>query len=207
LSIGHPTELPRGSHSSAVPRSLDASAWAGAGIPLLVDPRYVVEELHRIHLPQPGATVLGVLTSDARVVAGASFVVPERTNDGWHLRNILLGHMRSTVPHGLRRREPLHSALLLQCRRGPGGWTGEDGAWMWALRDAAALHGLRCGGYITLTDDGWQVIGETRWGRNPNADSRARHAISTVSELPSAEAPRPRPALRPVEPAPRAAAF
>lgn len=43
---------------------------------------------------------------------------------------------------------------------------------MWGLRDACTLHGLRCGAYITLTRDGWQVLGEGRGGRRPSSGSR-----------------------------------
>ncbi|WP_157597465.1 hypothetical protein [Streptacidiphilus rugosus] len=216
MSISHPAELPSGSYSSAVARSLDSADWAAAGLPVLSDPRSVVEDLHRIHLPQPGATVLGVLTAEDRVVAGASFAVPDRISDGWHLRNILLAHLRHTVPHGLRRRSPLHSVVLLQCRHEPAGWTDQDGAWMWALRDAAVLHGLRCGDYITMTDGGWSVLGGSRNGHTPHAGSWVQRIVSTVSELPSreagaAQAPmveaiRPRLALMPAEAVPRAAA-
>jgi len=40
------------------------------------------------------------------------------------------------------------------CRDGEPAWTEEDGGWMWGLRDACTLHGLRCGSYVTLTADG-----------------------------------------------------
>jgi hypothetical protein len=188
---------------------VDLNTWAETGLPTLPDPRSVVGELHRIHLPHPGVTVLGVLTADGRVVAGASFVVPDRITDGWHLRNVLLAHLRHLVPHGLRRLSPLHSAVVLQCRDAPADWTELDGAWMWALQDASVLHGLRCGAYITLTEDGWQVLGESRRGRSPQADSWVRRTVSTVSELPSREhlaaltasaESRPRPALLPAAP-------
>ena len=52
-----------------------------------------------------------------------------------------------------------------ESREGDERWTEEDGAWMWGLRDACTLHGLRCGAYITLTRGGWQVLGEGRGGR------------------------------------------
>lgn len=65
----------------------------------------------------------------------------------------------------------MRTAVLLYCREGDGRWTEEDGAWMWGLRDACTLHGLRCGAYITLTRDGWQVLGEGRGGRHPSAGS------------------------------------
>jgi hypothetical protein len=206
LSIGHPLKLSREPHTSMPARSVDPNGWMEAGLPTLLDPRSVVGELHRIHLPHPGVTILGVLAADGRVVAGASFVVPERITDGWHLRNVLLAHLRHVVPHGLRRRAPVHSAVVLQCRNSPASWTELDGAWMWALRDASVLHGIRCGGYITLTEDGWQVLGDSRRGRSPQAGSWARRVVGTVSELPSREhlpaltaspESRPRPALMP----------
>ncbi|WP_243639765.1 hypothetical protein [Streptacidiphilus pinicola] len=206
MSIGHPLELSREPHTTSPARSVDPTAWQEAGLPTMLDPRSVVGELHRIHLPHPGVTVLGVLAADGRVVAGASFAVPERITDGWHLRNVLLAHLRHVVPHGLRRRAPLHSAVVLQCRDAPSDWTELDGAWMWALRDASGLHGMRCGGYITLTEAGWQVLGESRRGRSPQAGALGRRALSTVSELPSREhlpaltaspESRPRPALMP----------
>ncbi len=65
----------------------------------------------------------------------------------------------------------MRTAVLLYCRDGDARWTEEDGAWMWGLRDACTLHGLRCGAYITLTRDGWQVLGEGRGGRHPSAGS------------------------------------
>lgn len=86
-------------------------------------------------------------------------------------RNALLAQLRRVIPHDLRRRTPVRTAVLLYCRDGDARWTQEDGAWMWGLRDACTLHGLRCGAYITLTHDGWQVLGEGRGGRRPNADS------------------------------------
>jgi hypothetical protein len=77
----------------------------------------------------------------------------------------------------------------MYCREGETRWTEEDGAWMWGLRDACTLHGLRCGAYITLTPDGWQVLGEDRGGRRPNAVQRSapREAAGTagMSGIPS----------------------
>ncbi|MEY9876877.1 hypothetical protein ABH931_006389 [Streptacidiphilus sp. MAP12-33] len=220
MSIGHPLKLSGESHTPAPARSVDPSTWADAGLPTLLDPRSVVGELHRIHLPHPGVTVLGVLSGEGRVVGGASFVVPERITDGWHLRNVLLAHLRHVVPHGLRRRSPAHSTVVLQCRDSPADWTDLDGAWMWALQDASVLHGLRCGAYITLTEEGWQVLGESRRGRSPQAGSWVRRTVSTVSELPSrerlpslstitpaaVESARPRPALMPAAPVAQAVA-
>jgi hypothetical protein len=86
-------------------------------------------------------------------------------------RNALLSQLRRIIPHDLRRRTPVRTAVLVYCREGEPGWTVEDGAWMWGLRDACTLHGLRCGAYITLTNDGWNVLGEGRGGRRPNAHS------------------------------------
>ncbi|WP_234425607.1 hypothetical protein, partial [Streptomyces kebangsaanensis] len=106
--------------------------------------------------------------------------------DGWMLRNALLAQLRRVIPHDLRRRTPVRTAVLLYCRDGDARWTEEDGAWMWGLRDACTLHGLRCGAYITLTRDGWQVLGEGRGGRRPNADS-------TPESFGTAELPPPPP--------------
>jgi hypothetical protein len=55
---------------------------------------------------------------------------------------------------------------------------------MWGLRDACTLHGLRCGSYVTLTDDGWNVIGESRAGRTPNAHSAPARSASTPAHAP-----------------------
>jgi hypothetical protein len=78
----------------------------------------------------------------------------------------------------------VRTAVLLYCREGDARWTEEDGAWMWGLRDACTLHGLRCGAYITLTNDGWQVLGEGRGGRRPNADSSPEPFATSESPVP-----------------------
>jgi hypothetical protein len=101
-------------------------------------------------------------------------------------RNALLAQLRRVIPHDLRRRTPVRTAVLLYCRDGDARWTEEDGAWMWGLRDACTLHGLRCGAYITLTRDGWQVLGEGRAGRRP-------HAGSAPEPFGTSEAPPPLP--------------
>ncbi|MFI1962584.1 hypothetical protein ACH429_00320 [Streptomyces pathocidini] len=153
-------------------RTLEPAEWAAAGIPLLRNPREVVTGLHARHLPRPATAVVAVLGPDERVVASASFAHREREPDGWVFRNALLERLRRVIPHDLRRRVPARTAVLLYCREGDGRWTEEDGAWMWGLRDACTLHGLRCGAYITLTPEGWQVLGEGRGGRRPHATSR-----------------------------------
>jgi hypothetical protein len=127
---------------------LEPAEWAAAGIPLLRSPRDVVNGLHVLHRPRPATAVVAVLDPEA-----------------------LLAQLRRVIPHDLRRRTPVRTAVLLYCREGDARWTEEDGAWMWGLRDACTLHGLRCGAYITLTRDGWQVLGEGRGGRRPHADS------------------------------------
>ncbi|MFW6692101.1 hypothetical protein [Streptomyces sp. MAR4 CNX-425] len=156
-------------------RLLEPAEWAAAGIPLLRNPREIVTGLHTRHRPAPGTAVLAVLDPDERLRASASVPRrgpgrPEAAADGWDLRNALLDRLRRVIPHDLRRRFPVRTAVLLNCRTGDAGWTEEDGAWMWGLRDACTLHGLRCGAYITLTGDGWQVLGEGRGGRRPYAD-------------------------------------
>ncbi|MGW3804967.1 hypothetical protein [Streptomyces clavifer] len=151
-------------------RMLEPAEWAAAGIPLLGSPREVVSGLHARHRPTPTTAVVAVLDHEERLTASASFA--RRTNvaaDGWEFRNSLLAHLRRVVPHDLRRRTPVRTAVLLYCREGDERWTEEDGAWMWGLRDACTLHGLRCGAYITLTRGGWQVLGEGRGGRRPSS--------------------------------------
>ncbi|WP_053648555.1 MULTISPECIES: hypothetical protein [unclassified Streptomyces] len=157
--------------ASRLARILEPSEWAAAGIPLLGDPREVVGGLHSRHAPGPSTAVLAVLDHEERIAASASFVPRSAPADGWDFRNALLAHLRRVIPHDLRRRAPVRTAVLLYCREGDERWTEEDGAWMWGLRDACTLHGLRCGAYITLTKSGWQVLGEGRGGRRPSSES------------------------------------
>ncbi|MFJ8106626.1 hypothetical protein [Streptomyces sp. NPDC096132] len=152
-------------------RLLEPAEWSAAGIPLLRNPREVVSGLHSRHRPAPATAIVAVLDPDERVRASASFTRRQAPADGWMFRNALLAQLRRVIPHDLRRRTPVRTAVLLYCRDGDARWTEEDGAWMWGLRDACTLHGLRCGAYITLTQDGWQVLGEGRGGRRPNTDS------------------------------------
>ncbi|MGW4381489.1 hypothetical protein [Kitasatospora sp. NPDC004531] len=165
-------------------RTITLQEWERLDVPLLHAPREFVTELHRRHLPQPGTTVVAVLGAEHRVVASASFGVRPQFSDGWEHRNALLGHLRRVTPHDLRRISPSRTAVLLHCREGGSDWTEQDGAWMWALRAAAELHGLRCGSYVTLTSAGWQSLGDGRRGRNPHSGSWARGPIHTVTELP-----------------------
>jgi hypothetical protein len=161
LSSGSPARLDR---------ILEPDEWTAAGIPLLRNPRDVVSSLHSRHLPTPATAVVAVLDADERLAASASFARNGAvTADGWVCRNALLARLRRVIPHDLRRRTPVRTAVLLYCRAGDGRWTEEDGAWMWGLRDACTLHGLRCGAYITLTPGGWRVLGEGRYGRRPSA--------------------------------------
>ncbi|MFI7319005.1 hypothetical protein [Streptomyces venezuelae] len=153
-------------------RMLEPAEWSAAGIPLLRNPREVVSGLHARHLPTPTTAVVAVLDPDERLRASASFRRRATVTDGWVFRNALLAQLRRVIPHDLRRRTPVRTAVLLYCREGDARWTQEDGAWMWGLRDACTLHGLRCGAYITLTSDGWQVLGEGRGGRQPSIGSR-----------------------------------
>ncbi|MBV7700301.1 hypothetical protein [Streptomyces sp. TRM70350] len=157
--------------ANAVARVLEPAEWAAAGIPLLRSPREVVSGLHARHRPKPSTAIVAVLDADERLCASASFTRRPVPADGWMLRKALLDQLRRVIPHDLRRRTPVRTAVLLYCREGDARWTEEDGAWMWGLRDACTLHGLRCGAYITLTRDGWQVLGEGRGGRRPNSSS------------------------------------
>lgn len=166
-------------------RSIDLESWATAAVPPLRDPRELVTELHQRHLPPPGTSVVAVLDGDHRVVASASVTVRPHVTDGWHHRNAILGQLRRVIPHDLRLATPRRTAVLLRCREGAPGWTEQDGAWMWALRDASSLHGLRCGAYVALTPAGWQAFGDDRVGRNPHAGSWAERPVRAVSELPT----------------------
>ncbi|MEU3742843.1 hypothetical protein AB0E78_38035 [Streptomyces sp. NPDC032198] len=152
-------------------RMLEPAEWSAAGIPLLRNPREVVSGLHARHRPTPETAVVAVLDPEERLRASASFTRRPSAADGWVFRNALLAQLRRVIPHDLRRRTPVRTAVLLYCREGDARWTPEDGAWMWGLRDACTLHGLRCGAYITLTRDGWQVLGEGRGGRRPSTGS------------------------------------
>lgn len=151
-------------------RILEPSEWAAAEIPLLRSPRSVVSELHSLHRPGQGTALVAVFGPEERLEASASFH-NDAAPDGWERRNALLTQLRRILPHDLRRRRPIRTAVLLYCREGPDSWTEEDGAWMWGLRDACSLHGLRCGAYITLTSLGWRIPGEDRRGRSPASNT------------------------------------
>lgn len=176
--------IDRDGFPSARSRSIDLESWSSAAVPTLREPRELVVELHQRHLPQPGVSVIAVLDQDHRVAASASVTTRPHVTDGWHHRNALLGQLRRVIPHDLRLVTPRRTAVLLHCREGVLGWTPQDGSWMWALRDAASLHGLRCGAYLTLTPAGWQVIGDGRSGHSPHSGSWADGPLHTVSELP-----------------------
>lgn len=165
-------------------RLLEPSEWTASGVPLLRNPREVVSGLHSRHSPVPSTAVIAVLGPEERLVASASFVQRSTAADGWEYRNALLSRLRRVIPHDLRRRTPVRTAVLLYCRDGDERWTEEDGAWMWGLRDACTLHGLRCGAYITLTKGGWQVLGEGRGGRSPSSDCRPERIGDTASDFP-----------------------
>ncbi|MGS2590848.1 hypothetical protein [Streptomyces hebeiensis] len=169
-SVSHPT------------RMLEPAEWAAAGIPLLRNPREVVSGLHSRHEPLVGTAVVAVLDHEERLAASASFVPRAAQVDGWDYRNALLAHLRRVIPHDLRRRTPIRTAVLLFCRDGDERWTPQDGAWMWGLRDACTLHGLRCGAYLVLTGGGWQVLGEGRGGRRPHSASPPAALAESVAE-------------------------
>ncbi|WAZ24565.1 hypothetical protein STRCI_006002 [Streptomyces cinnabarinus] len=170
--------------ATAVGRVLEPAEWAAAEIPLLRNPREVVSGLHSRHRPEPATAIVAVLDPDERLRASASFIRRSAVADGWMFRNVLLDQLRRVIPHDLRRRTPVRTAVLLYCREGDARWTQEDGAWMWGLRDACTLHGLRCGAYITLTRDGWQVLGEGRGGRRPSVDSTPEPFATSESPPP-----------------------
>jgi hypothetical protein len=172
VSIGF---VPQTSSASPSPvtRTVEPAEWADMGVPLLASPREVVKDLHARHLPSPPTAVVAAYDPDGRIRASASFAFRPGVVDGWERRNALLSHLRRVIPHDLRLRRPVRTAVLMVCRDGEPGWTAEDGAWMWGLRDACTLHGLRCGSYVTLTGDGWHVVGEDRAGRTPNSAPRS----------------------------------
>ncbi|MGZ3118161.1 hypothetical protein [Streptomyces sp. H62] len=172
------------SSAASATRMLEPAEWAAAGIPLLRNPREVVSGLHARHRPKPATAIVAVLDADERLRASASFTGRPAPADGWMFRNALLSQLRRVIPHDLRRRTPVRTAVLVYCREGDARWTEEDGAWMWGLRDACTLHGLRCGAYITLTKDGWQVLGEGRGGRRPNAASAPEPFATSEAPLP-----------------------
>ncbi|MFB7290095.1 hypothetical protein [Actinacidiphila glaucinigra] len=178
-------------------RTLEPAEWTAAGIPLLINPREVVTDLHTRHLPAPGTAVVAVYSPDERLTASASFAQRPHVVDGWERRNAILVHLRRITADDLRRRRPVRTAVLLVCRDGGAGWTEVDGAWMWGLRDACSLYGLRPGSYITVTDDGWRVQGEDRTGRTPNATSWSAAASRGAASLrPSGTPPLRRAAAR-----------
>lgn len=183
MTIGLVSETSTATSSRAA-RNLEPAEWAGVGVPLLANPRDVIKDLHARHLPAPSTAVVAVYDADGRIRASASFHGRGGVLDGWERRNALLSHLRRVIPHDLRLRRPVRTAVLLVCRDGSAGWTLEDGAWMWGLRDACVLHGLRCGSYVTLTRDGWSIIGEDRTGRTPNAASWSRRAAAPAPALP-----------------------
>lgn len=162
---------PASDPSHRLARILEPAEWATAGIPLLSNPRVLISGLHARHTPTPATAVIAVLHQDGRLAASASFRQHGKDADGWELRNGLLARLRRIIPHDLRLRAPVRTAVLLYCREGDGGWTVEDGAWMWGLRDACTLHGLRCGAYIAMTPGGWHVLGDGRHGRRPHTGS------------------------------------
>ncbi|WP_399171310.1 hypothetical protein [Streptomyces sp. TLI_171] len=192
--------IDRGPSRGDSPRTVTLQEWIDLGVPPLRAPREFVTELHQRHLPQPGTTVVAVLDAGHRAVASASFGIRPQFSDGWDHRNTLLSQLRRVTPHDLKRSAPSRTAVLLRCREGVPDWTDQDGAWMWALRAAAELHGLRCGSYLTLTPAGWQSLGDGRRGRNPHSGSWALGPIHTVTELP----PRLPRDLRPEPPGPPA---
>ncbi|AEW96953.1 MULTISPECIES: hypothetical protein [Streptomycetaceae] len=165
-------------------RILGADEWAASAIPSLNSPRDLVKEVCDRHLPSPSTVVIAVLDPTGRTVASASFAAPAGSRDGWEHRNAILHHLRRVIPHDLRLRSPVRTAVLLVCRDGIPGWTPADGAWMWGLRDACTLHGLRCGAYVTLTSHGWLVLGDGRGGRRPHAGSWSERAARGGAVLP-----------------------
>ncbi|MYV99828.1 hypothetical protein [Streptomyces sp. SID3343] len=157
-----------GPDAGAVPsRWLDPPTWRAREIPLMRDPRTLIKRLHALHAPKPGTAVVAVLDASERPVASASFAIGDGRTDGWRCRNLILKNLRLIVPDDLRRGTPTHTTVLLLCREGAREWAADDGCWMWGLHDACVLHGLRCGAFAVVADDGWQVVADGRRGRSP----------------------------------------
>lgn len=175
-SAAKPVTLPTGrSHvirpCSESVRTLDTDTWRESGVPLLRDPRRLVTRLYDLHRPEAGTAVVAVLDGDGRPVASASFAFGDasRAVDGWECRNLILASLRLIVPDDLRRSAPVRTTVLLLSREGTRDWHADDGRWMWGLRDACGLHGLRCGAVVVLGEDGWEVVGDGRSGRTPSS--------------------------------------
>ncbi|MCZ9336525.1 hypothetical protein NGM37_01895, partial [Streptomyces sp. TRM76130] len=81
-----------------------------------------VSGLHARHHPRPATTVVAVLDPDERLRASASFTIRPVAADGWTFRNVLLSQLRRIVPHDLRRRAPVRTAVLMRCRDGDARW-------------------------------------------------------------------------------------
>ncbi|MEU3711768.1 hypothetical protein [Streptomyces catenulae] len=173
-------------------RVLEPAEWATAGIPLLRNPRELVNGVYERHAPALATAVVAVLDPDQRVRASASFALGAAEPDGWRFRHALLVRLRRIVPHDLRLRVPVRTAVLVYCRAGDLRWTETDGAWMWGLRDACTLHGLRCGAYLMMNGERWQVLGEERGGRRPGGRPvpGGRTVVAAGGERPRAEAVR-----------------
>ncbi|MBM9507203.1 hypothetical protein [Actinacidiphila acididurans] len=195
MTIGFVPETSSATSSRAT-RNLEPAEWAGVGVPLLANPRDVIKDLHARHLPSPSTAIVAVYDPDGRIRASASFRSRTGVLDGWERRNAVLSHLRRVIPHDLRLRQPVRTAVLLVCRNGRSEWAEEDGAWMWGLRDACVLHGLRCGSYVTLAEDGWNIIGENRSGRTPNSRSWSRRTGGDATALTGTARPIRRAAAR-----------
>ncbi|HSA53824.1 MAG TPA: hypothetical protein VLH10_27395, partial [Yinghuangia sp.] len=179
-------------------RTIGPEDWRATGTPLLRHPRSLVKRLHDLHRPETGTAIVAVLDADERPVASASFAIDTDHGvlDGWECRNIILAHLRLIVPDDLRRATPSRTTVLLVCRDGERGWEPADGRWMWGLRDACGLHGLRCGAVVVSAEDGWQVVGDGRGGRTPVP-------VPPRAPTPLPVAPEPAPHQAPAETAPR----
>ncbi|WP_406281570.1 hypothetical protein [Embleya sp. NBC_00896] len=170
---GEPTGMPS--------RWFDPETWRARGIPLLRDPRALLKRLHALHEPIARTAVVTVLDGSERPVASASFGFGASRTDGWRCRNLILANLRLIVPDDLRRSTPTHTTVLALYRDGRRDWEADDGRWMWGLHDACVLHGLRCGAFAIVANDGWRVVADGRSGRTPalRAGSRVGPGGST----------------------------
>ncbi|WP_439676929.1 hypothetical protein [Embleya sp. MST-111070] len=165
------TASPAPAHTGTPPASpsrwLDPESWRARRIPLLRDPRALLKRLDDLHRPVARTAVVAVLDRSERPVASASFGFGEGRTDGWRCRNLILANLRLIVPDDLRRGTPTHTTVLAVHREGGRGWVADDGRWMWGLHDACVLHGLRCGAFAIVAEDGWQLVADGRCGRTP----------------------------------------
>jgi len=131
-----------------------------------------VKIMYARHLPTPG-TAVGRRVLGGRAAGGQRIVQPSGpvTPTAGERRNAILAHLRRVdVRRPAAPPRPVRTAVLLVCRgRGRPAGRRPTVPGCGGCVTPARLYGLRCGAYLTLTRDGWHVIGENRGGRTPKA--------------------------------------